>query len=215
MTLVDMSEASLTTSMMHDLYDLTLGAVGPEGPQGKIGDPSAPGPQGVQGKLGDTGAQGVQGKLGPAGADGIPGAPGESGPVPGKDRFAIALSADQTIGSNGIKFIGLGDTSNTHGVAAIPLPWGGVITDIVGRSLEVCSGVENIVFEVWKQTLGVGPAVATAIKCTVVDGAFNGQGCKMSDLGVLFDELDLVSVKVTNNGCPSTQVSAVIGFASE
>ena len=53
-----------------DQYDLTIGAVGPQGPQG------ATGPQGEQGKLGP---QGVQGKLGPQGPQGRPGADGIDG----------------------------------------------------------------------------------------------------------------------------------------
>ena len=71
-----------TTTMQMDLYDLTLGAVGPEGPQGDPGpkgDTGDQGPQGVQGKLGDTGAQGVQGKVGDTGAQGVQGKVGDTG----------------------------------------------------------------------------------------------------------------------------------------
>ncbi len=75
MTLVAM-EADLQSGMQHDLYDLTLGAVGPQGPQGKQGDI---GPQGPQGKVGDTGAQGPQGKQGDTGAQGPQGKQGDEG----------------------------------------------------------------------------------------------------------------------------------------
>jgi hypothetical protein len=63
-------------------YDLTIGAAGPQGPQGD------PGSQGPQGKLGDQGPQGKlgdqgpQGKTGPQGEQGPQGEPGERG-LPG------------------------------------------------------------------------------------------------------------------------------------
>jgi hypothetical protein len=125
------------------------------------------------------------------------------------------LSADQTIGSSGVKFIGLGDTSNTHGVAAIPIPWDGYVTTIVGRSLEICDSGENIVFEIYLQSIGQAEE-ATGIFCTIDgdDATWNGQGCINTLPEEAVAALDLISVKVTNNGCPSTQVSAVIGFAS-
>ena len=77
-----------------DAYDLTFGAVGPQGEQGKIGpqgEQGKIGPQGEQGKLGpqgeqgkigpqgEPGAQGEQGKLGPQGEQGKPGVQGEQG----------------------------------------------------------------------------------------------------------------------------------------
>ena len=77
--LTAMNAEALGSSTQHALYDLTLGAVGPDGPQGvqgKLGDTRA---QGVQGKLGDTGAQGVQGKLGDTGDQGVQGKLGDTG----------------------------------------------------------------------------------------------------------------------------------------
>ncbi|HAD08553.1 MAG TPA: collagen-like protein, partial [Porticoccaceae bacterium] len=76
LVLTEMTGADLTARMQHDLYDLTLGAVGPEGPQGKQGEQGPQGKQGEQGeqgpqgKQGEQGEQGPQGKTGPAGADG-------------------------------------------------------------------------------------------------------------------------------------------------
>ncbi len=153
--------------------------------------------------------------MGPTGADGVDAAPG---PRPGFDRFAIAFSADQTIGSNGDKFIGLGDTSNTHEVAAIPIPWGGYITTIVGRSSEVCTGNGQVVFTVWLEPVGEEPA-ATELVCTIEPGGpgdpyYGGQGCVATAPTIFVGQLDLMSVHVDNQGCPSTQVSAVVGFAS-
>lgn len=51
-----------------DRYDLTLGAVGPQGPSGQQGPP---GPQGPQGPQGPVGPQGPTGPQGPAGQPGI------------------------------------------------------------------------------------------------------------------------------------------------
>ena len=62
----------------HDEYDLTIGAVGPEGPQGIQGDP---GPAGPQGDPGPVGLAGPQGPEGPQGIQGDPGSVGPQGPI--------------------------------------------------------------------------------------------------------------------------------------
>ncbi|MDT7042851.1 hypothetical protein [Candidatus Nitronereus thalassa] len=54
-------------------YDLTVGAVGPQGPQGNPGPVGATGPQGPQGDPGPQGPQGPQGVPGPQGPQGEPG----------------------------------------------------------------------------------------------------------------------------------------------
>ncbi|NND60893.1 MAG: collagen-like protein [Gammaproteobacteria bacterium] len=56
-----------------DEYDLTLGAVGPQGPAGPIG------PQGPQGDAGPAGPKGDQGLAGPPGPQGDPGPTGPQG----------------------------------------------------------------------------------------------------------------------------------------
>lgn len=68
-----------------DSYNLTIGAVGPQGPQGEQG-PIGPtglqgeqGPQGEPGPQGDVGPQGPQGAIGPQGPPGVQGPPGEKG----------------------------------------------------------------------------------------------------------------------------------------
>ena len=70
-------------------YDFTIGAVGPQGPQGLAGADGATGAQGPAGADGATGAQGPagadgaagpEGPQGPAGADGAPGPQGQVGP---------------------------------------------------------------------------------------------------------------------------------------
>ena len=65
-----------------DTYDLTVGAVGPEGPQGPQGEQGLPGEQGLQGEQGPPGEQGPQGEQGPPGEQGLQGEPGLAG-VPG------------------------------------------------------------------------------------------------------------------------------------
>ena len=86
--LTGINAEALGPSTRHDLYDLTLGAGGPQGPQGKIGPDGAQGEQGIQGKVGpqgDTGDQGIQGKVGATGDTGLQGPQGKLGPqgVPG------------------------------------------------------------------------------------------------------------------------------------
>ena len=72
----------------HDEHNLTVGAVGPGGPQGSAGPQGDPGPQGLQGEVGPQGPQGnpglvgpmgLQGPAGPAGANGTDGTPGTDG----------------------------------------------------------------------------------------------------------------------------------------
>ncbi len=83
-TLVDFFGAK-DAFTQHDEYDLTIGAVGPEGPQGEQGklgpqgEQGKVGAQGEQGKIGPEGAQGEQGKIGPEGAQGEQGKIGPEG----------------------------------------------------------------------------------------------------------------------------------------
>lgn len=68
-------------------YDISNGAMGPQGPQGLIGPAGATGPAGAAGPVGAPGPTGSQGPagatgpVGPAGAPGPVGAPGPTGPV--------------------------------------------------------------------------------------------------------------------------------------
>lgn len=63
----------------NDEYDLTIGAVGPQGPQGEAGPQGAVGRQGDSGPQGDTGPQGPAGALGPIGPQGPQGPQGSAG----------------------------------------------------------------------------------------------------------------------------------------
>jgi hypothetical protein len=65
-------------------FDVTLGAVGPQGPQGLAGPAGATGatgPAGAAGPAGATGATGPAGAAGPAGATGATGPAGPAGPA--------------------------------------------------------------------------------------------------------------------------------------
>ena len=126
MMLTAMLGTELGPVMQRDLYDLTIGAGGPEGPrgeqgiQGKLGDTGDRGPQGIQGKLGDTGApgdpgeQGIQGKIGPEGPQ------GETGD--GIETNLMCFATDQTIGTQG-KFMGLGQQSGDHDSVGVISPF--------------------------------------------------------------------------------------------
>lgn len=64
-------------------YNLTVGAVGPQGPQGDVGPRGPIGETGPRGHQGDTGPQGPQGEMGPPGPFGMTGPQGiqgEAGP---------------------------------------------------------------------------------------------------------------------------------------
>ena len=61
----------VTTLLSTAQFDITIGAVGPQGPQG---------PQGLQGPVGLNGPQGPPGLQGPAGAPGALGPQGPAGP---------------------------------------------------------------------------------------------------------------------------------------
>lgn len=70
-------------SVRLDEMAITIGAVGPDGPQGEIGPIGPQGPQGERGPLGDPGPQGeqgIQGPPGPQGEQGSQGIRGETGP---------------------------------------------------------------------------------------------------------------------------------------
>ncbi|WP_444542873.1 DUF7467 domain-containing protein, partial [Kangiella profundi] len=82
-TLVDFVGQSGGPAQQIDLYDLTLGGVGPQGPQGEAGPEGPQGPQGDTGPAGpqgDTGPAGPQGDTGPAGPQGAQGDTGPAGP---------------------------------------------------------------------------------------------------------------------------------------
>ena len=71
----------------QDTYDLTIGAVGPQGEQGPPGvqgpqgERGVPGPQGAQGQPGPQGEQGPTGLSGPPGIQGEHGEKGDPGPA--------------------------------------------------------------------------------------------------------------------------------------
>ncbi len=63
-----------------DVFDVTIGAQGLQGPKGDTGAPGATGPQGNPGATGATGPQGNPGATGATGPQGNPGATGAPGP---------------------------------------------------------------------------------------------------------------------------------------
>lgn len=74
--------------------NLTIGAVGAQGPRGDPGAKGETGATGQPGAKGDTGATGPQGLTGPPGPQGIQGVPGPVGPEgPGR---TINLTIDAT-----------------------------------------------------------------------------------------------------------------------
>jgi hypothetical protein len=118
------------------LFDVTYGAVGPQGPagapgvqgpagtQGAVGPPGAAGPAGPSGVAGATGAAGSQGVAGPVGPTGAMGATGNTGP-------AGAVGTTGATGSPGSQGVAgpVGPTGATglpgaQGIAGPPGPTG-------------------------------------------------------------------------------------------
>lgn len=96
----------------NDEYDLTIGAVGPQGIPGPQGEQGPRGEQGPEGDQGPQGIQGEQGFQGLTGADGVPGAKGDQGiqgiqgdqgaqGVQGERGIQGLTGADGVAGANG------------------------------------------------------------------------------------------------------------------
>src|ERR1700733_12191624 len=62
-------------------FDMTLGAAGPQGPQGPAGATGPAGPTGATGSQGPAGPTGATGSQGPAGPTGATGSQGPAGPT--------------------------------------------------------------------------------------------------------------------------------------
>lgn len=89
------SESYTNLSASTDRYDLTIGAVGPQGPKGDTGA------MGQQGLKGDTGATGPEGPIGPPGAQGLKGDTGAPGAV-GPQGQAGPAGSPGPIGATGL-----------------------------------------------------------------------------------------------------------------
>ena len=219
-----------------------VGATGPMGPQGPQGDqgpqgevgatgPIGPvGPMGPQGPQGETGATGPAGPQGPQGEQG-PEGPAGSGPEGTFDRVNLAFSSDQTVGSAGIKFIGLGDTSNEHEVAALPLAYSGYVTNLVVRtSAAFLADDEKIRFEVWLEKNDGSAPYFSGVFCEITKDTYLGKGCSVridpgTDSLMAIDVMYSISVRVINGPDQiddgsidwsgiQTSVSALVGLAT-
>jgi len=115
LTPIDAGDYLLTVSngngqSQNDEYDLTIGAVGPQGAQGIQGELGPQGEQGLQGAQGDTGPkgdqgiqgdQGLQGDQGPPGEQGIQGVAGDTGPQ-GQQGFQGVMGPQGETGPQGV-----------------------------------------------------------------------------------------------------------------
>jgi len=123
-----------TTANKTVSFDVTLGAVGPEGPMGapgNVGPAGATGPQGPAGPNGNTGAQGPAGPTGNTGAQGPVGPPGAQGPQ-GKNGPTGPQGPQGLTGSQGPQgpqgpaggnFTLAGWTSSSHTCPALTICW--------------------------------------------------------------------------------------------
>lgn len=75
------SDTYTSLSPSTDRYDLTIGAVGPQGPTGVTGAIGPTGPAGAHGPAGPQGPAGPTGPTGPQGPTGLTGSTGAQGPT--------------------------------------------------------------------------------------------------------------------------------------
>jgi microcystin-dependent protein len=96
-------------------YDLTIGAIGPEGPQGPEGPEGPAGPEGPQGPAGPPGPQGVAGPQGPQGPAGPQGPIGPEGPQGPQGEPGTSI-VDGTVAGQVLTWDG------NNWIAALPAP---------------------------------------------------------------------------------------------
>ena len=120
----------------RDDYDLTIGAVGPQGEQGLQGPVGPQGPVGADGATGPQGVAGPQGAQGPTGSDGDKGDTGDTGPqgVAGPIGPQGPAGAD---GTNGVD--GSDGATGPQGVAGPQGPQG-----LPGQTASVSGGLYGL-----------------------------------------------------------------------
>ena len=107
-------------------FDVTIGAVGPQGPAGPAG---ATGPQGPPGTAGATGPQGPAGPEGAAGPQGPAGPPGPTGPQgPAGGSTPPKLKTIQVGGTHQLLCASLDPTCDNFGSSTAECPAGSVVT---------------------------------------------------------------------------------------
>jgi hypothetical protein len=191
-------------------FTVTIGAVGPTGPQGPIGPQGPAGPAGVQGPPGPTGAQGP------------PGAPGSPAILSGSCWFGATFPGPSSPPVHGL-FVGLGGTVNpnpdfgcfngnnpadTTGInAGVPMPSPGVLKNLTvvgyynrGTNPSCPASVQ---VQVWVNS------IATNLACTA-DFTIVDQKTSCSDLvdTVIVTTQDTVSAAMTGTDtCPGSPPS--------
>ena len=122
-------DQSITTAT----FDITLGAVGPQGSAGPIGPAGATGAVGPIGLTGATGAKGATGTTGPAGSIGLTGATGATGSIGpagplGPIGLTGAIGATGPAGPIGLTgAIGSTGATGATGSAGVTGPSGGLL----------------------------------------------------------------------------------------
>ena len=127
-------------------FDVTIGAVGPQGPPGPAG---ATGPQGSPGPVGATGPEGPAGPPGPTGPQGPQGPQGPAGPTgpqgPAGKLMPANLRTIQVQGPHTLLCASLDPTCDDFGSSTADCPAGSVVT---GGGYSVSGG-----------SFGAGPTV--------------------------------------------------------
>jgi hypothetical protein len=117
----------LTSAREHEraaaTFDVTVGAIGPQGPAGPAGPAGEPGAQGPAGARGLPGPAGLQGPAGPTGPTGPAGPPGAAQlPICAPGEILIAAAASGWVCGVACSY-GTADCNQTQTMAVrLPLP---------------------------------------------------------------------------------------------
>jgi hypothetical protein len=200
-------------------FTVTLGTVGPAGPQGPIG------PQGATGAQGPAGPAGAQGPPGPTGAQGPPGAgtpailsgwcSSSEFPTSGEPVYGLFAGLGGEFQGNSPQCFSGGSASDTTGMAeGLPMPSAGILKNLtlVGYESQTPSSA-SVMIQVWVNS------VTTNLTCTV-NFTTVAQKTSCSDLvdTVSVNAQDTVSVAMTGLAPPGytgSAVSLVVSFEKQ
>ena len=140
----------------EDSLDITVGAVGPEGPQGEVGPQGERGPQGPEGNKGDkgdTGPLGPRGYTGATGSQGPTGATGSQGPTgdkPAHQWSGTSLAFENPDGTMGTSVDLKGPKGDKGdkgdlGLAGKTCPAGSFVQGFDANGDLICAGASELV----------------------------------------------------------------------
>jgi len=190
-------------------FGVTLGAVGPTGPQGPAGPAGAQGPAGPAGAQGPAGPAGPQGPSGPQGATGPQGPPGPAGPSHAYSVSCLLPSC------SGITIPGQGESPQFVTILSVSLPSGSYViaakTDLASEN----AYLQNPCQLVAESAPGVVlDSSMPSDRTTVTDLAYSATATLSGPDSILFQCAGIAGegqtpVTVTNSQLVATQVNGI------